>query len=102
MLPCLEGLGDKAGPLVFQISPLPEAILGEPATLAQRLNTFFVALPKDIGRHRPIYALDLRNPELVTPRLMKMLGEITDNPDVGFCGTMGVISTLEFLQHFCT
>jgi uncharacterized protein YecE (DUF72 family) len=74
VLPCLEGLSSKAGPLVFQISPLPEAILGEPATLAERLDAFFAALPKELGRHRPIYALELRNPELVTPRLMKMLG----------------------------
>jgi hypothetical protein len=30
---------------------------------------------------------------------MKMLGEVTDNPEVGFCGTMTVIAKLEFLQH---
>src|SRR5215472_10696141 len=31
---------------------------------------------------------------------MKMLGEVTDDADVGFCGTMRVITALEFLQHF--
>ncbi|MBV8189663.1 MAG: DUF72 domain-containing protein [Alphaproteobacteria bacterium] len=74
VLPCLDGLRSKAGPLVFQISPLPEAVLGEPATLVERLNAFFAALPKELGQHRPIYALELRNPEVLTPRLMKMLG----------------------------
>src|SRR5215469_5771894 len=28
-----------------------------------------------------------------------MLREILDDPDVGFCGTMRVITSLEFLQH---
>jgi hypothetical protein len=27
-------------------------------------------------------------------RLMKMLGEVTDDADVGFCGTMRVITAL--------
>src|SRR5215469_15960773 len=31
---------------------------------------------------------------------MKMLGEITNDPEIGFCGTMSVITTLEFLEHF--
>src|SRR5215467_4993433 len=31
---------------------------------------------------------------------MKMLGEVADDPNVGPCGTMGVITSLEFLQHF--
>src|SRR5215469_14676167 len=44
---------------------------------------------------------DLLRSELVR-RLMKMLGEVADDPDVGFCGTMRVITTLEFLQHFLT
>src|SRR5215831_15008097 len=30
---------------------------------------------------------------------VKMLGEILDDSSVGFCGTMRVMTTLEFLQH---
>jgi uncharacterized protein YecE (DUF72 family) len=41
--------------------------------LVERLGAFFAALPRELGRHRPLYALELRNPELLTPRLMKML-----------------------------
>jgi len=33
-------------------------------------------------------------------RLIKMLGKVTDDADVGFCGMMRVITALEFLQHF--
>jgi hypothetical protein len=41
---------------------------------------------------------DLLGPELVG-RLVKIRRELADDSDVGFCGTMGVITTLEFLQH---
>lgn len=73
VVPCLEGLGDKAGPLVFQVSPLPRSLIEEAATLVERLAAFFAALPRELSRHRPLYALELRNAELLTPRLMKML-----------------------------
>lgn len=73
VVPCLEGLGAKAGPLVFQVSPLPRSLVEEAATLVERLAAFFAALPRELGRHRPLYALELRNAELLTPRLMKML-----------------------------
>ena len=73
VVPCLEGLGAKAGPLVFQVSPLPRGLVEEAATLIERLAAFFAALPRELGKHRPLYALELRNSELLTPRLMKML-----------------------------
>ena len=73
VVPCLEGLGAKAGPLVFQVSPLPRSLVEEAATLIERLAAFFAALPRELGKHRPLYALELRNGELLTPRLMKML-----------------------------
>lgn len=73
VVPCLEGLGDKAGPLVFQVSPLPRTLVEEPAALVERLGAFFAALPRELGRHRPLYALELRNADLLTPRLVRML-----------------------------
>jgi uncharacterized protein YecE (DUF72 family) len=73
VVPCLEGLGAKAGPLVFQVSPLPRSLVEEAATLVERLAAFFAALPRQLGKHQPLYALELRNSELLTPRLMKIL-----------------------------
>lgn len=73
VVPCLEGLGAKAGPLVFQVSPLPRGLVDEAATVVERLAAFFAALPRELGKYRPLYALELRNPELLTPRLIKML-----------------------------
>jgi uncharacterized protein YecE (DUF72 family) len=73
VVPCLEGLKEKAGPLVFQVSPLPRGMVEEASLLVERLEAFFGALPRDLGKHRPLYALELRNAELLTPRLMRML-----------------------------
>ena len=73
VVPCLEGLGAKAGPLVFQISPLPRGLVEDSAFLIERLAAFFEALPKQLGKLTPLYALELRNSELLTPRLMRML-----------------------------
>ena len=74
VVPCLEGLGPKAGPLVFQVSPLPRSLVEEPAALVDRLGAFFAGLPRELGPHRPTYALELRNADLLTPRLVRMLG----------------------------
>jgi hypothetical protein len=41
---------------------------------------------------------NLLGPELVR-WLVKILRKIADDANVGCCGTMGVITTLEFLQH---
>ena len=81
VLPCLEGLEAKAGPLVFQVSPLPRSLVEDASLFVERLERFFEALPREIGPHRPLYALELRNRELLTPRLMRMLAR----PDVRYC-----------------
>jgi uncharacterized protein YecE (DUF72 family) len=73
VVPCIDGLGSKAGPLVFQISPLPRGLVEEAPALIERLASFFAALPQELGKHRPLYALEVRNAELLTPRLMRML-----------------------------
>jgi uncharacterized protein YecE (DUF72 family) len=75
VVPCLEGLGGKAGPLVFQVSPLPRGLVEEAPLLIERLAAFFAALPRELGKLKPLYALELRNAELLTPRLMRMLRE---------------------------
>ncbi|QQS12774.1 MAG: DUF72 domain-containing protein [Rhodospirillales bacterium] len=73
--PAMAGLGDKAGPLVFQFPPAPREILAEPAEWVGRLATFLGALPRVVGGRRPLYAVELRNAELVTPRLVRTLDE---------------------------
>lgn len=58
--PCVEGLGAKSGPLVFQFSPLGRSIVREPARFAARLRGFLEALPRG-----PLYAIELRDPGLL-------------------------------------
>jgi uncharacterized protein YecE (DUF72 family) len=71
--PCLDGLGAKAGALVFQFSPLPEAILARPAEFVERLAQFFAALPS--LPQGPCYAVEIRDGGLLTPRFIRMLRE---------------------------
>jgi uncharacterized protein YecE (DUF72 family) len=58
--PFAEGLGDKAGPLVFQFPPLEGRITRDPARFAERLNGFLAALPRG-----PSYAVELRDRDLL-------------------------------------
>lgn len=66
--PAVQGLGAKLGVLVFQLSPLPAAWLREPTALHDRLGALWravlPALPADA-----LAALELRDPELLTPAL---------------------------------
>jgi uncharacterized protein YecE (DUF72 family) len=53
------GAGEPGGALLFQFSPQD---LGAPERFAERLGAFLGALPRG-----PVYAVELRNRELVTP-----------------------------------
>jgi uncharacterized protein YecE (DUF72 family) len=77
--PCIEGLGTKAGTLVFQLSPLPRAWLDDTAAIAARIGEFFAALPP--LRPPACYALEIRDAALLTPRLMRTLAA----HDVRYC-----------------
>lgn len=75
--PAMRGLGERAGPLVFQLSPLPWRMTrGEAAhAMIDRIAAFIGALPREVDGHRPVYAVELRNAELLTPRLVHALRE---------------------------
>lgn len=64
--PTLAGLGDKAGPLVFQLAPQD---LGVVDRFVDELEAFLLALPRTVpGGGRPLYAVELRNREVLGPR----------------------------------
>jgi uncharacterized protein YecE (DUF72 family) len=69
--PCLEGLGAKAGALVFQLSPLPDQMLAQPAVFIERLAGFLTALPK--LPEGTCYAIEIRDASLLTPRFIRTL-----------------------------
>ncbi|RXV71700.1 DUF72 domain-containing protein [Burkholderia stabilis] len=75
--PCIEGLGRKAGVLVFQFSPLPDQLLAEPAALIDRLAAFFAALPPlSPEADGPRYAIEIRDASLLTPRFIRALASL--------------------------
>jgi uncharacterized protein YecE (DUF72 family) len=69
--PCLEGLGAKAGALVFQLSPLPDQMLAQPAVFIERLGAFLNALPT--LPDGTCYAIEIRDASLLTPRFIRTL-----------------------------
>ena len=69
--PCREGLGAKAGPLVFQFSPLGGKYAHDPARFAALLHDFLAALPAG-----PLYAVEIRDTELLTGDYARVLREI--------------------------
>lgn len=59
--PATAGLGSKAGPLVFQFPPLGRRLVADPPRLIARIAAFMTMLPRG-----PLYAVEVRDPELVT------------------------------------
>lgn len=66
--PFVEGLGEKAGPLVFQFVPMNLRTVGGVEKFLDRLHQFLDALPRG-----PLYAVELRNEPLLTPRYLQVL-----------------------------
>lgn len=74
IVPAMQGLGSRAGPLVFQFSPLPRRLAADGGhALIERVGAFLAALPREVDGSAPLYAVELRNAELLTPRFVRML-----------------------------
>ena len=63
--PAVAGLAEKLGVVLFQFPPQD---VGGAAAFARRLQQFLCALPRG-----PVYAVELRNRELLTPRYAEAL-----------------------------
>jgi len=75
--PALDGLGAKAGALVFQLSPLPASMtMTQMPDLLQRLRRMLLALPA-LRPAAPdgVVAVEVRNPEFLTPAFADVLRE---------------------------
>ena len=68
--PFLEGLGAKAGILLFQFPPLGSDFVRKPQQFAERLQTFLAALP-----HGPNYAVEIRDAFLLGPWFSRAIRE---------------------------
>ena len=96
--PMIEGLQETAGPLVFQFAPQD---LGEPLRFIEKLFLFLDGLPKVHRGHRPIYAVEIRNREVLVPQYALALADTgavpcltvhprMPEPDVQWRATTGV------------
>jgi uncharacterized protein YecE (DUF72 family) len=69
--PALEGLGAKAGPLVFQLSPLPREYALDPSRFAARIHGFLAAIRAEAPH--ALLAVEVRNAEVVGAPLAQAL-----------------------------
>ncbi len=72
--PAAEGLGDKLGALVFQISPLPAAWLRNGNALLDRFSALWRAVVPEMPS-AALTAIELRDARMLTPRLMTHLAQ---------------------------
>lgn len=68
--PMVEGLGSKAGPLLFQFSPMSAGVVGGVEGFHERLHAFLDALPEG-----PLYAVELRTPAFMDDDYARLLEE---------------------------
>ncbi|MBT8487759.1 MAG: DUF72 domain-containing protein [Gemmatimonadetes bacterium] len=66
--PMMKGLGEKAGPLLFQFSPMSPSAVGGTEAFLGRLHGFLRALPRG-----PLYAVELRTPAFLGKGYAEML-----------------------------
>jgi uncharacterized protein YecE (DUF72 family) len=75
--PALEGMGAQLGALVFQLSPLTWGLLSRPGELLARLQAMLQAVRTALAAHPAgalaIVAVEVRDPELLTPQLAHAL-----------------------------
>jgi uncharacterized protein YecE (DUF72 family) len=68
--PAVAGLGPKVGPLVFQFPPLGRRMLADVPRLSARIAAFMTMLPRG-----PLYAVEVRDPDLVTSAFAAALAD---------------------------
>lgn len=72
--PTLEGLRDKLGVLVFQLSPLPVGLLSRPAEVFEKMGSMLAAVRAAlVGHPEVIIAVEVRDPELLGQALVYTL-----------------------------
>lgn len=74
--PALAGLGQRLGALVFQLSPLPAQLLQHLPDIIRKIGSMLQALPPvRPGAPDGVVAVEVRDPEFLTPAFAEMLRE---------------------------
>ena len=72
--PALDGLGDRLGALVFQLSPLPLPMLRQMPEVLNRLRTLLTTLPQlQPATTDGVIAIEVRDAEFLTPDFAAVL-----------------------------
>lgn len=71
--PARDGLGDRLGALVLQLSPLPPRWLADRGALLDRLDRALAALATEGACDPPRVAVEVRDPSLLAPDLAEVL-----------------------------
>lgn len=102
--PVINGLGENAGPLVFQLSPIPRPLLptqNECYAYIDKIAEFFAQLPKEVEGEIPVYAVELRTVAIYTKRLLNALRDTGVRLVVGIHPSMpDVIRQTAALRYF--
>ena len=92
VLPTVQGLADQLGVLVFQLSPLPWHMRQELAVLWQQLGAMLAAVRQTLHSlphgDSVIVAVEVRDPELLTPELAHVLRQHQATYCLGLHGKM--------------
>lgn len=71
--PAIEGLGNKAGALVFQLSPLPGRLLARFGDVLERLARMLDAVAIANAQAQSIIAVEVRNRDFLVPEFARVL-----------------------------
>lgn len=101
--PIINGLGEKAGPMIFQLAPIPQPLLPtqkECYEYIDRITQFFTDLPKEVEGETPVYGLEVRTPAIYTKRLLNQLRPTGVRLVVGIHPSMPNIERQTAAQRF--
>lgn len=89
VLPALQGLGPHLGVLVYQLSPLPWGLLGQPRQVFDALAHVLAATQQAlVDAPQVIVAVEVRDPLLLEPRLIDTLRAHNTTLCLGLHGKM--------------
>ena len=74
--PVINGLGETAGPMIFQFAPIPQPLLPtqkECYEFIDKITQFFTDLPKEVEGETPVYGIEIRTLSIYTKRLLNQL-----------------------------
>lgn len=84
--PLLEGLGERAGALVFQLSPLPQPLLHRLPEVLDRLDAMLRAQPPlQATAPDAVLAVEVRDPEWLAPEMLPRLAEVLRANGATYC-----------------